>query len=108
MKSSLASAEKEEQRASAICRKNILCWQKWGNQALPKSAQSSLVCQRTHEELSLPADTGRVQVQCRVNDDYDSEDLESLAGSEIVDPQVLRDMLSHMDEGGEDARAAAR
>ena len=47
-------------------------------------------------------------MKCIVNEGSDSEELESLAGSEIVDPQVLRDMLSHMDEGGEDAKAAAR
>lgn len=47
-------------------------------------------------------------MQCTVNDSYESDELESLAGSEIVDPEVLRDMLAHMEEGGEDARAAAR
>ncbi len=45
---------------------------------------------------------------CAVNEDYESEELESLAGSDIVDPQVLREMLSRMGEDGEDSRAAAR
>lgn len=49
-----------------------------------------------------------MEVQCTVNEGYESEEVESLAGSDIVDPEVLRDMLSRMDEGGDDARAAAR
>ena len=40
--------------------------------------------------------------------DGEDSDMDSLAGSDIVDPDVLRDMLTRMDDDGEDSRAAAR
>lgn len=38
----------------------------------------------------------------------DDSDRDSIAGSDIIDPKVLEEMLSRMDDDGEDARVAAR
>ena len=61
----------------------------------------------------LCADAGHedVCVKLTVNQDAAGpcdDDLDSEAGSEVLDPALLEEMLARMEDDGDDARAAAR
>lgn len=50
-----------------------------------------------------------MNLECIVNKlAHNDSDSDSLGGSEIADPEVLREMLLNMDHDGSDAKAAAR